>query len=103
MHYAELGSVSSGTMKTEDLLTHFAVELRSLLAVNKDYEDYQECLALIQKVEHDDYDPDDDAEWLLEGLFDCLDNFAPPGAYFGASYGDGADFGFWLTEEWNGD
>jgi hypothetical protein len=32
---------------------------------------------------------------IYEVLFDALDAIAPDDAYFGASEGDGADFGFW--------
>lgn len=41
----------------------------------------------------------DDAKFLLEGLFDALDECAEEGFYFGAHPGDGSDFGFWMTEE----
>jgi hypothetical protein len=37
---------------------------------------------------------------LLEELTDCLQELAPSGFYFGASEGDGACFGFWLSEDW---
>lgn len=33
---------------------------------------------------------------VLESLFDALQTFAPPYAYFGAHEGDGSDYGYWL-------
>jgi hypothetical protein len=37
---------------------------------------------------------------LLEEVTDCLQELAPCGFGFGASEGDGACFGFWLSEDW---
>jgi hypothetical protein len=36
--------------------------------------------------------------YLLEGLFDALNEIAPTGCSFGASEGDGASYGFWRFE-----
>jgi hypothetical protein len=36
----------------------------------------------------------------LEDLTEALQDLAPTGFYFGASEGDGACFGFWLSEDW---
>lgn len=41
----------------------------------------------------------DDASYLLEELFNVLNDHAPEGYYFGAHPGDGSDFGFWQIEE----
>ena len=51
--------------------------------------------------------PGDDHEWwesedaallVNEDLIDALNDFAPPGDYFGAHPGDGSDFGYWENE-----
>lgn len=42
----------------------------------------------------------DEVSWYLaEDLWEAMDDIAPEGCYFGASEGDGADFGFWRTSE----
>jgi len=82
-----LGSVSSGTLKPEDLIAAFAAALDNL--------EPRSALA----AEAQEYDPEtaepDVGNWLLEELFEALDDLAPPYCYFGTVDGDGADFGFW--------
>lgn len=74
------GTISSGTLRTEDLIEKFNQVLRALnprrhasLAMNR---------------------PVDDQEYLVQ-IMDSLDLEAPEGMYFGTHEGDGADFGFW--------
>ncbi len=85
--YGELGSVSSGTMRPEDLIATFGATLWELdnahAALPAD--DWEE-----RPEEWDD---------VVEGLFDALDAFAPPYCYFGSHEGDGADYGFWVSWE----
>jgi hypothetical protein len=90
-----IGSVSSGTMRSEDLLDAFTYTLKQLDeprftafsddnqdAFNDESPDYQESL-----------------DQAVEELFDILNEYAGPYFYFGAHEGDGADYGFWFCEE----
>jgi len=103
-YYPQIGSVSSGTMRDEDLLDTFAAELsynmkRMRLShdtrkrFNTLLRDCRNCEPLL----HDD---DDVASSNLAGdlvteLFEALDEIAAPYSYFGANEGDGSDYGFW--------
>lgn len=105
MEYASFGSISSGTMRTEDLLDAFASELEYQVQRNaKEWcsdpgrvrrDDYLSLAAQAQNVE--DFDSDEASE-LVEELLNVLNEFAPSYAYFGSHPGDGADYGFWLHE-----
>lgn len=93
--YANLGEVSSGTLRDEDLISSFSWELRYYLGkLRLTREQRARFIALCK-----DCDEPDKAtrpvEDLVEALFDALEEIAPPYATFGASDGDGASFGFW--------
>lgn len=88
---ADIGTISHGTMRPEDLIPAFASELENL-------DDLNEYKDLIKEAnEFSDWDSED-AIWLLDSLFDALDDYAPADCYFGANEGDGADYGFWPVE-----
>ncbi len=87
------GSISHGTMLPEDLIPAFVSELE--LCSNGNPADkplIDEANAL------EDYESDE-AQDILNDLFDALSNYAPSYGYFGSHPGDGADYGFWLSEE----
>ena len=60
--------------------------------------DLQQCASYAS----DAVGPEHCEPWTLavDWAFDRLGELAPPGFYFGASEGDGACFGFWLTDDW---
>ena len=98
MTYADFGSISSGTMRPEDLLPCFAWELRNLA---KRAGRVREFKTLLNECDAIDFDSDyaaDTAEDLVNDLSDALQEFSPPYAYFGSHPGDGADYGFWISE-----
>jgi len=72
----QLGSISTGTLKTEDLLPAFIHELA------------------IRNPDHTLYFDGEPSDMLREVDQD-LQELCPPFVYFGAHPGDGADFGFW--------
>ena len=99
MKYASFGSVSSGTLRTKDLLSAFADTLDSLLKVQPRSFKRRTYRNLVNKAHHIDVDSDlDSARDIEEELYNALSEFAPPYAYFGTLDGDEADFGFWLSE-----
>lgn len=95
-----IGSVSSGTMRPEDLIPDFIWELRHQKPLHRSHR------ALLREIESrmfkDGYYDSEEASWdLNEGLFDALNDYAPQYFYFGGHPGDGADYGFWLSEDWS--
>jgi len=105
MTTASFGSISSGTMRSEDLLDTFADELESFLSddeTNKEEAVYRELIAEARNVPYTDDGDCEDVERAIETveeLFNALDEFAPPYGYFGAHPGDGACYGFWLPDD----
>jgi hypothetical protein len=104
MKYAALGSVSHGTLRTEDLLDAFAYELEYHVSKNEwsspegraTRDAHMAIIGAAREIE--DYDSEE-AAYILDELTDALNEFAPPYCYFGANEGDGADFGFWPCKE----
>lgn len=100
-HYPKIGSVSEGTLRTEDLLDTFASELsyhmkrmrltrvqrkrfNQMLAHCRDYDTTEGLSARYENWDH-----------MVDNLQDALDEIAAPYSYFGATGSDGACFGFW--------
>ncbi len=92
-----LGSVSSGTMREEDLIPAFLDCLEQLDPAMKDH--YKSEVEEIEAMEDEDEKLDAMSMFLNEDLFNALDQYAPPYFYFGSHPGDGADYGFWLSDE----
>jgi hypothetical protein len=105
---ADIGSVSHGTMRTEDLIPAFVERLDDLkqaesLSDSPDKERYGRLDNMLsateQRMEREDYYASEDAVCDLEALFEALNEFSPPFCYFGAHEGDGSDYGFWLSDD----
>lgn len=98
MKYAEFGSVSSGTMQPDDLIPAFVSELEYQISRQSVRFMRRELRGLISRANR--VCPYTEAEdYVLEELFVALYQFAPPYGYFGAHSGDGADYGYWLSDE----
>ena len=105
---AHLGSICWGTHRPEDLLPAFADTLESLLKLQSRRFKRAEYRKIIQearklardypaKAEADQMAADMEySEFMMETLFNAIQEFAPAYCYFGANEGDGADFGFWV-------
>lgn len=114
----EMGTVSHGTMRSADLIPAFDSELRRIAPgrARKVHSEYRDLFRSFgQTARHlGGYNPYQDAieavemrsdaemesvGYLVEALFDALNDEAPEGCYFGAHPGDGSDYGFWACEE----
>jgi len=81
-------SVSWGTLKPEDVLEAL-------------YDTAYNLLCDLSRIpEPDAIESDETRGYVIDELFDLLNDVAPPGYYFGSLEGDGADFGFWPVPEW---
>jgi hypothetical protein len=93
--YGSIGSISSATMKPDDLIPSFCSELRYLGHKSKKLSQIEHE---INKVNTDKYYESEECEYDLESLFDMLNDHALPYMYFGSHPGDSSDYGFWVSE-----
>jgi len=89
---AAIGSISEGTLRTEDLIVAFTEELAEL---DREEGTYRRLIAEANSLK--DYDTEEASMLLNEDLFDALNDYALPYTYFGTHEGDGSDFGFWVN------
>jgi hypothetical protein len=104
-----IGSISSGTMRDEDLFPVFVDTLRELakIAHNKAHlefcDEVQENIDAHYEWEDNvdvghEYFNTDASGYDMEKLFDYLQEYTLPYFYFGSHPGNGSDYGFWLSE-----
>lgn len=91
--------VSSSTLETDDLLVSFWETLDSL-SVSLDSEILSDLQRLVGEDSKEEDYKEEEASELLFSLFELLQEQSPEGFYFGSHGGDGALFGFWLSEDW---
>ena len=118
-HRYPMGSISSGTMR-EDLIPAFTAELGDLAAVKRNppigdvsAKTRKAHLQLVREIEeHSEisdaaalefYYDSEISQWDLDALCDALNEYAGPYFFFGSNPGDGADYGYWLSEGWDED
>lgn len=110
MRYAEIGSVSSGTMRSEDLLGTFADELEYHMERQPKRHPRAEHRKLINEARRtlrhmtegtvkQAEAAEEIASEIVSELMDALSEYAAPYMHFGAHDGDGADYGFWLSDD----
>lgn len=93
--YGDIGSISSGTMLPEDLIPAFAYELKRLARRGTGH---GKLARDAERALERSGSSTDLAEFVDE-LMAALNEYAPPYFYFGAHPGDGAYYGFWLSED----
>lgn len=94
--YLDLGVISDGTLRAEDVGEALADALRPLRLSRADR-------ALVREWDRLDTNADDDSveavDDLVGELEDAVERYCPPYAYYGASEGDGACFGVWAITD----
>jgi hypothetical protein len=101
-----IGSISSGTLRNEDLIPTFLNEIAyhtpsKARKINRD----SDLVKILDAIGENDQIPEDLQEIasfiLNEDIFDTLNEIAykMPYCYFGAHPGNGSDFGFWVDWE----
>lgn len=115
MKLASLGTISHGTLRTEDLLHEFICELEWQIRNNGEHFSRPENFADRDRLNNlvgeaqdcfapdgSEIDPDKEeeaSELVNETLPNALSEFAKPYCYFGAHEGDGSDFGYWPSHD----
>lgn len=86
---AQIGTISEGTTRPEDLIPAFADTLEQLEGDNSLIDEARGLM--------EDYDGQNPEyiRGILDGLMDALEEHTPPFCYFGTLEGDAADYGFW--------
>ncbi len=99
----KLGSISTGTLRTEDLLPAYLFALEGLsqakgTGFNQELIEigfaYSQCGVGFGPISEWPIDEDEAVE-IMERIATTIQELCPPFVYFGAHPGDGADFGFW--------
>lgn len=99
-NFPHAGTISHGTLRTQDLLSAFGAKLKELDATgaHEHVIGEAEAYALILETNRSEgvvaY-----GQMVLDELTDALDEYAPEGWYFGTHPGDGSDFGYWPAED----
>lgn len=97
-----IGTVSEGTMRSDDLIPKFLDVAEKMAERLGDEYNIGECKLYRKRYNAlSDNAPDEEWDYLLDEIT-CLLNelsMCPDGYYFGAHPGDGSDYGFWEVEK----
>ena len=98
----QLGSVSHGTLRPQDLMPAFLsalADLRQPIPGNIEATKYMEYVGDMFTTaaidEDDEFWVSEEVQFDMDDLIEALNNNLPPFVYFGTLEGDGSDFGFW--------
>lgn len=97
-----VGTVISGTHRTQDLIPAFLETLQAVDPAGYTQWAFTAPFGIVPGYAQEDPDSEwwssDDAAWTVEALIEALDAAAPAELYFGAHEADGADYGFWVYQ-----
>ena len=106
---AKPGSIMSGSLRSDHLLSAFLFALEDLkhpkaYAINKELIEYGfgHSMCGVCGLNRDQWPEgfgEDEAQEILSDLLEALNECAPENHYFGSHQGDGSDFGFWELED----
>lgn len=102
--YGPLGSISTGTLRPQDLLPAMISAAEDLRLSRDERKTVTKLAKRVQRIangefgDHDAYWTDETCDWDRDTLDTILNNHAAPYFYFGSHPGDGADLGYWLSE-----
>lgn len=99
-------SLSHATMKPEDLIPCFIDAIREIAKDDEKLLQELKSECMEHGLDIEDHHiillyAGEGSDWLLDYLFDTLNDLAPEGYYFGAHPGDGSDYGFWKCEDYD--
>jgi hypothetical protein len=98
--YSSIGSISNGTLRPEDLLPAMIGAADSLVLSKDERKTVNRIKSRVERAGVDDaYWTDEQADYDRDSLDSVLNNHALPSCFFGSHPGDGADIGFWLSED----
>lgn len=92
-----IGSISTGTCRTEDIFPELLWELGRLRLSRRDRS--QLCKLRREFDSLPENDETDTREDILSELYDLGQNYCPDFCYLGSHPGDGADVGVWPSED----
>jgi len=93
--FAPLGTIIRATYIEADIINALAPVVQYFRPSFTLPEDIAEYLAAGEDSESNECAL---SEYLNNDLWELMQEFAAPGTYFGAHYGDGSDFGYWECE-----
>ena len=104
MDEAEPGSVSHGTMNPRDLIPTFVSKWfkedpQAARAYWKANPNLNKALCDLNAGVPTDWFESEEAQYVLDDLFDNLDKYSPEGHSFTSHPGDGSDYGYWPNED----
>lgn len=103
--YPGMGTIIHATLRDEDLIPAFIeaitphlkqLDVGMSIAI-------KDLIARWNKLETEEsieaYCETEESSFDIEELANALDSIAPPFIYFGSHPGDGADFGYWISDD----